>query len=104
MTFFTGAEIHRGPTHSIISIFIIFIPIFILLRKKAVPYFLAMVSHPLIADFIAGGQLQLLWPITNQEFGLHDLGGPLHRHNRPREPRLGTVLICCSYSCSICVG
>ncbi|MCW4029181.1 MAG: metal-dependent hydrolase [Candidatus Bathyarchaeota archaeon] len=74
--FFTGTEIHRGPTHSIISIIIIFIPIFILLRKKAVPYFLAMISHPILSDFIAGGQLQLLWPITNQEFGLHELGGP----------------------------
>jgi membrane-bound metal-dependent hydrolase YbcI (DUF457 family) len=74
--FFTGTEIHRGPTHSIISIIIIFIPIFILLRKKAIPYFLAMISHPLMADFIVGGQLQLFWPITNQTFGLHDLGGP----------------------------
>ena len=37
--FLTGAEIHRGPTHSIIFAAIVFIPIFIHYRKTAIPYF-----------------------------------------------------------------
>jgi membrane-bound metal-dependent hydrolase YbcI (DUF457 family) len=70
----TGAEIHRGPTHSIVTAALIFIPIFIIYRKKAVPYFLALISHPLIGDFFIGGKLQLFWPFSTNEFGLHDLG------------------------------
>jgi hypothetical protein len=70
----TGTEIHRGPTHSVIAIALAFIPLFIIYRKKAVPYFLALISHPLIGDFITGGQLQLLWPLSTEQFGLHELG------------------------------
>ncbi len=72
----TGAEIHRGPTHSIITALLVFIPFFIFYRKKAIPYFLALISHSLIADFFIGGHLELLWPISTQQFGLHELGGP----------------------------
>lgn len=72
--FITGAAIHRGPTHSIIVAALVFIPVFIYFGKRAVPYFLALISHPLIGDFVAGGQLQLLWPLTNTEYGLHELG------------------------------
>jgi len=72
--FLTGAEIHRGPTHSIVVAALAFIPIFIIYRKKAIPYFLALISHPLIGDFFIGGKLQLFWPISNQQFGLHELG------------------------------
>lgn len=67
-------ELHRGPTHSLIFAFIVFIPFFILYRRKAVPYFLALMSHSLIADFIVGGQLMLFWPLTSQLFGLHEFG------------------------------
>lgn len=72
--FLTGAEIHRGPTHSIIIATIAFIPIFIICRKKAIPYFLALISHPLIGDFLIGGQLQLFSPLSTNAFGLHELG------------------------------
>jgi hypothetical protein len=61
--------IHRGPTHSVIIAILVFIPFFVLYRQKAVPYFAALVSHSLIADFIVGGQLQLLWPLSTREFG-----------------------------------
>lgn len=71
--FLTGSEIHRGPTHSIIVALVIFIPIFIMYRKKAIPYFLALISHAVIADFLIAGQLQLLWPITTTEFGLNEI-------------------------------
>jgi membrane-bound metal-dependent hydrolase YbcI (DUF457 family) len=74
--FLTGSQIHRGPTHSIIVATLAFIPVFIIFRKKAIPYFLALISHPLIGDFLVGGSLQLFWPLSTNEFGLHELGGP----------------------------
>jgi membrane-bound metal-dependent hydrolase YbcI (DUF457 family) len=67
-------SMHRGPTHSIISAFIVFIPFFIVYRKQAAPYFIALISHSLIADFFIGGRIQLFWPLTTQQFGLHELG------------------------------
>jgi membrane-bound metal-dependent hydrolase YbcI (DUF457 family) len=69
--------IHRGPTHSIIVALLVFLPFFVIYRKKAVPYFLGLISHSLIGDFIAGGQLRLLWPLSQAEFGLHELGFPI---------------------------
>jgi membrane-bound metal-dependent hydrolase YbcI (DUF457 family) len=70
----TGYQIHRGPTHSIVVASLVFIPIFVIYRKKAIPYFLALISHSLIGDFFIGGNLQLLWPISKAEFGIHELG------------------------------
>lgn len=61
---------HRGPTHSIITATVIFIPLFILWRKNALPYFIAYIQHPLVGDFITGGSTQLLWPLTLQPYGL----------------------------------
>ena len=66
--------IHRGPTHSIIVALLVFIPAFVLYRKKAIPYFLALASHSAIADFIIGGKLMLLWPLTTQKYGLPEFG------------------------------
>jgi hypothetical protein len=65
----TGAQLHRGPSHSVVVAIIAFIPFFIYYRKKAVPYFLALISHSLIGDFFIGGNLQLLWPFSNAKFG-----------------------------------
>jgi hypothetical protein len=73
----TNSEIHRGPTHSVLVAVIAFIPVFIIYRKKAIPYFLALISHPLIGDFFIGGKLQFFWPLSKQQYGLHELGGPL---------------------------
>ena len=61
---------HRGPTHSLISALIVFIPFFALYRRKAVPYFLALISHSLISDFLIGGQIMLFWPLTSSFFEL----------------------------------
>ena len=72
--FLTGSDIHRGPTHSIVVAIIAFIPLFIIYRKNAVPYFLALISHPLIGDFFIGGRLQLFWPFSTNQYGLHELG------------------------------
>jgi hypothetical protein len=63
-------EIHRGPTHSIIVAILVFIPFFLYYRQKAIPYFAALASHAAIGDFLIGGQLQLLWPLSTSEFGL----------------------------------
>ena len=60
---------HRGPVHSFVASLIVFIPIFLIYRKKAVPYFVALVQHSLIGDYLTGGQLQLFWPITQQQYG-----------------------------------
>ena len=72
--FFTGSDLHRGPTHSIVVSLIAFIPLFIIYRKQAIPYFLALISHPLIGDFFIGGRVQLLWPFSTTQYGLHELG------------------------------
>jgi len=74
--FILKSEIHRGPTHSIIAAVVVFIPFFVLYRQKAMPYFAALASHSLIGDFLIGGQIQLLWPLSTNEFGLHELGFP----------------------------
>jgi membrane-bound metal-dependent hydrolase YbcI (DUF457 family) len=68
------AQFHRGPTHSVIAAVAVFIPVFVFYRYRAIPYFLALISHSLIADFLIGGKLQLLWPITTQQLGLRELG------------------------------
>jgi membrane-bound metal-dependent hydrolase YbcI (DUF457 family) len=60
---------HRGPTHSLILALAVFIPFLVIYRRKAVPYMLALVSHPLIGDYVAGGRVQLLWPLATQ-YGL----------------------------------
>jgi membrane-bound metal-dependent hydrolase YbcI (DUF457 family) len=74
--FLFGSNIHRGPTHSILVAILVFIPVFIIYRKKAAPYFAALASHSLIGDFFIGGQIQLFWPLSTREFGLPELGFP----------------------------
>jgi membrane-bound metal-dependent hydrolase YbcI (DUF457 family) len=76
LEFLLRSPLHRGPTHSIIIAILVFIPFFVLYRKKAIPYFAALASHSLIGDFFIGGQLQLLWPLSTSEFGLYELGFP----------------------------
>jgi hypothetical protein len=72
--FFTGATLHRGPSHSLILATVAFVPFFISYRKKAISYFIALISHPLIGDFFIGGQVQLLWPLSTTQFGLQKVG------------------------------
>ena len=59
---------HRGPTHSIITITVLMIPFFIVYRKQAIPYFAALLSHILIGDFFTGG-IQLFWPLSHETIG-----------------------------------
>lgn len=56
---------HRGPTHSVIILTLLLTPAFIRYGKKATPYYIALIQHPIIGDSLTGGQgTQLLWPIT----------------------------------------
>ena len=75
--FLLKSDIHRGPTHSIVVATLFFIPVFIIYRQRATPYFAALASHSLIGDFLIGGQIQLFWPLSTQEFGLSEMGFPL---------------------------
>lgn len=59
---------HRGPTHSLIFLFILLIPAFLINWKKTIPYFIALVQHILIGDYITES-LKLLWPFTQHLFG-----------------------------------
>jgi len=68
---FRGNLEHRGLTHSIIISSLIFLPAFIIFRKKSLPYFAAFVQHALIGDYLTGEGIQLLWPIT---FDFYTLG------------------------------
>ena len=61
--------VHRGPLHSILLFFLVFIPIVIIYKKRAIPYFIAVISHLIIGDYIIGGNLQLLWPLTTDAYG-----------------------------------
>ncbi len=70
---------HRGPTHSVIVAFLVFAPFFVVYHRKVVPYFLAFVLHPLVGDYIAGGNVQLSWPLSQQYFGMAiDIGSPVN--------------------------
>ena len=60
---------HRGPTHSIIVLGLLLLPIFINYRKRSIPYFVALVLHSLISDTFVG-ETQLLWPFTATYYGI----------------------------------
>jgi membrane-bound metal-dependent hydrolase YbcI (DUF457 family) len=63
---------HRGPTHSIITITVLMIPFFAVYRKQAIPYYAALLTHILIGDFFTGG-IELLWPLSQNWFGALNL-------------------------------
>ncbi|MEM2613288.1 MAG: metal-dependent hydrolase [Nitrososphaerota archaeon] len=60
---------HRGPLHSAILYTMVFTPLLLRYRRKAFPYFTALIQHPLIGDYFTGG-VQIFWPITTQIYGL----------------------------------
>jgi len=61
---------HRGPFHSILMATIIFVPIFVSYGKGGFPYYAALIQHSLLGDYISGGRVQLLWPLTQRLFGI----------------------------------
>ena len=73
---------HRGPLHSTIMTLAVFLPLFFVYRKTAVPYCIAVIQHSLIGDFLAGGRIRLFWPITSQYFGTNiGIGSPTNIAN-----------------------
>jgi membrane-bound metal-dependent hydrolase YbcI (DUF457 family) len=59
---------HRGALHSIITFIVVMIPFFIIYRKQAIPYYVALLSHSLIGDLPTGG-VEMLWPVSQTWFG-----------------------------------
>jgi membrane-bound metal-dependent hydrolase YbcI (DUF457 family) len=62
---------HRGPTHSIIITTAIFVLFFVYYRTQAAPFYVAIMQHGLIGDYLSGGGIQLLWPLTTGFYGLN---------------------------------
>ncbi len=61
---------HRGPTHSIVTAFMIFIPLFAIYNKKAIPYLIVLIQHSVVGDYTTGSRIQLLWPLTTGYYGM----------------------------------
>ena len=62
--------LHRGITHSLIVLTIVFLPAFFFYRKYSVPYFVAVVQHSVPGDFLTGEGTQLFWPLTTKFYGM----------------------------------
>jgi membrane-bound metal-dependent hydrolase YbcI (DUF457 family) len=56
--------VHRGPTHSIITMTLVFIPVYLYFRK-GIPYYVSLLSHSLIGDYFTAYGTQLFWPFTD---------------------------------------
>ena len=61
--------IHRGSTHSLIPIFLFFLPAFALYRERAAPHFVAVIQDSIPGDYFTSGGTQLLWPLTPYWYG-----------------------------------
>jgi len=63
---------HGGPTHSIILYLTIAFPAVLTWRKKAIPYLVALASHPLLGDYPTRPNraqgVQLFFPLTSSWF------------------------------------
>ena len=60
---------HREATHSLLMCTLLFIPVFIIYKRRALPYFASLIQHSLIGDYMFGG-VQLLWPLNRNWFGM----------------------------------
>ena len=58
---------HRGPTHSIILLSLLFIPI-IALNRGSLVYLASLLSHPLIGDYFTSYGCTIFWPLSNHHF------------------------------------
>jgi hypothetical protein len=68
--------LHRTVTHSLITYFLLFIPLFVIYHWKAVPYFVAVSSHFLFGDLLLG-QVNLFWPLNHSFIGFNFTMGSL---------------------------
>jgi membrane-bound metal-dependent hydrolase YbcI (DUF457 family) len=61
---------HRGPSHSIVALTLLAVPFFVVYRKRAIPYYVALLSHSLLGDYFTGG-LEMFWPLSTEWFGVY---------------------------------
>jgi len=63
---------HRGPTHSIILFLAIAFPAILVWKKQAIPYLVALASHPFLGDYLTAPSvaegLQLFFPLSSGWF------------------------------------
>jgi membrane-bound metal-dependent hydrolase YbcI (DUF457 family) len=61
---------HGGPTHSLVILGILFLPVILIWKKACIPYVAATASHSLIGDYLTRSVntrgVQLLFPITSR--------------------------------------
>jgi len=66
--FFEPALRHGGPTHSLIILIALFLPVILIWKKASIPYLAAAASHALIGDYLTRSAntrgVQLLFPLT----------------------------------------
>lgn len=62
-------HIHRGPTHSVIVMSLVFLPIALYYRRRSIPYFAALIQHSLVGDFLTGDGVRLFWPLVSAFYG-----------------------------------
>jgi hypothetical protein len=63
---------HGGPTHSVVLYSVVALPLFLMWGRRVVPYWIAIVSHPLVGDFLTRTSrmsgVQLLFPLWSRWF------------------------------------
>jgi membrane-bound metal-dependent hydrolase YbcI (DUF457 family) len=71
---------HGGPSHSLVMLIVLFLPVILIWRKASIPYLAAAASHSLIGDYLTRSVktqgVQLLFPITSTWYsaGLEEAG------------------------------
>jgi hypothetical protein len=66
--------VHHTVTHSFFFWILLFIPVFVVLRLKSVPYFVAVLQHFAFGDLLMD-KVMLFWPFSGRYFGF-DFGMP----------------------------
>ena len=61
---------HRGPTHSLVVLTLVFVPFYIIKGRSVIPYFVALFQHSAIGDFSTGVGVMCLWPFSFKFYGL----------------------------------
>jgi len=57
-------------TNTLLIVFCaLFLPAMIIYKKRAIPYFIALVQHSLFGNYFTGEGVQILWPMTTNWYG-----------------------------------
>lgn len=66
---------HGGPTHSVLLYLVLAFPVILVWKKQTIPYLAALVSHPLLGDYLTrqfrAQGVQLFFPVAS---GWYKLG------------------------------